>query len=141
MNSIEFVNDAEAVRWVFGVSGESGDTTALEPVSILAKRGGAPLFGVVYRPHGPGVYQGIVRADSSQRFRKSDVLPQIFAFAFDTLGAERLIGFVPAAFKGARRLNRNVGFRQIGVHRSGGRTLIIFEMTREECPWIKEIVS
>lgn len=63
-----------------------------------------------------------------------------FAYPFQEVGVGLLIGITPANAIHAVKFNRHLGFREAHRIKNGwgvGVDLIVFEMRREECRWLK----
>ncbi len=63
-----------------------------------------------------------------------------FSYPFQEVGVGLLIGITPANALNAVKFNRHLGFREAHRIKEGwgvGVDLIVFEMRREECRWLK----
>lgn len=63
-----------------------------------------------------------------------------FGYVFDQLGCLKAIGLVDSTNSAARRLDEHLGFRLESVVTDGAEfgDLLIYTMTRDECPWLGE---
>jgi|GEM_PF-2377125 len=72
-------------------------------------------------------------AFDSQHSLTRDLLREAFHYPMMMCGRDAVYGLTPKRFEDAIRLNEKLGFRRIAETCDG----IIFEMTRDECRWLK----
>jgi RimJ/RimL family protein N-acetyltransferase len=151
---IEFVEDEAVVRWVTQKMNEAGYPLTLADVgpcrALGAARDGKPLIGVVYnwfrphhRHHNAHDVNVIIAAEPGARFRKGDVFPRFFDFAYNDMECGRITAIIAENNKRSVKLVKNLGFRKEGTIRRGydGKTnALVYGQLRHECPY-KEVVK
>lgn len=97
---------------------------------------GAPRGMVAFDTWTPNSAHAHVAIDAPGSCRT--LLVEAFRYAFSAVGV--LIGLIREANAKSVRLARHLGFREISRVRDGwqaGEALLVFEMRREECRWLK----
>lgn len=71
---------------------------------------------------------------------RPEFLKHCFGYVFNQLQCTKAIGLVDSANTKARRLDEHLGFRLEATVTDGaeGGDLLIYTMTRAECPWLGE---
>lgn len=105
---------------------------------IVNVRDGRLLGGVIFTGFN-GASIGIHSGSFDQRWLDRDMLWIAFAYPFEQLGVNKLIGQIPSDNRKALDFNRKLGFieeaRIEGVFRNAD--LIVMSMTRANCRWLK----
>jgi RimJ/RimL family protein N-acetyltransferase len=78
----------------------------------------------------------------NKKYTPRKLLSAVFEYAFNTAGRETLIGIVNSNNEQAMKYDQHLGFKEVhrfkGMHDDGG-DLVIFEMKKDECRFIKEL--
>lgn len=80
-------------------------------------------------------------SDGSKHWMNREFLVCGFAYPFIQCGFTSMTGVVPADNENAMKLNRHLGWVDVGVrHKAlpGGGDIMVMEMLRENCRWIPE---
>jgi len=73
-------------------------------------------------------------------FRRHIFIKEVFNYIYNTAGRLAAIAMVGSNNKKAMKLNKHIGFTEVGRIRDGvrsGEDIMILEMHRDDCAWIK----
>jgi L-amino acid N-acyltransferase YncA len=111
LQAIFWVNSNNQIEWVVGYTAFIGKTCQMHMVNL---KGG-------YTP--------------------KQLLKAAFEYPFGQLGVEKAFGIVNSQNEKAMEYDKKLGFKEAvrfaGVHTDGG-DLVVFEMNKADCRWIKE---
>jgi RimJ/RimL family protein N-acetyltransferase len=111
LQAIFWVNEQSQIEWVVGYTAFIGKTCQMHVVNL---KGG-------YIP--------------------KQVLKSAFDYPFNQLGIEKAFGIVNSLNTKAMEFDRKVGFKEVvrfaGMHDDGG-DLVVFEINKSDCRWIRE---
>lgn len=112
MQAIFWVNDQNQIEWVIGYTAFIGKTCQMHMVNL---KGG-------YTP--------------------KQLLKSAFDYPFNQLGIEKAFGIVNSLNTKAMEYDQKLGFKEAvrfaGMHENGG-DLVVFEMNKSDCRWIREL--
>ena len=110
--AIFWVNDQNQIEWVIGYTAFIGKTCQMHMVNL---KGG-------YTP--------------------KQLLKSAFDYPFNQLGIEKAFGIVNSLNTKAMEYDQKLGFKEAvrfaGMHENGG-DLVVFEMNKSDCRWIREL--
>lgn len=128
---------AEAFAWL---ETRTGCVLTRNARAIEARDAAGRLRGVVaYDCWTPASVQCHMAVDAPVVWRR--LLRPAFAYPFEEAGREVLLGVIPADNARSVALTQRMGFREAYRLHNGwqvGVDLIVFEMRRTECRWLKE---
>jgi hypothetical protein len=111
LQAIFWVNDQNQIEWVIGYTAFIGKTCQMHMVNL---KGG-------YTP--------------------KQLLKSAFDYPFNQLGVEKAFGIVNSLNTKAMEYDQKLGFKEAvrfaGMHEDGG-DLVVFEMNKSDCRWIRE---
>jgi hypothetical protein len=111
LQAIFWVNDQNQIEWVIGYTAFIGKTCQMHMVNL---KGG-------YTP--------------------KQLLKSAFDYPFNQLGIEKAFGIVNSLNEKAMEYDQKLGFKEAvrfaGMHENGG-DLVVFEMNKSDCKWIRE---
>jgi RimJ/RimL family protein N-acetyltransferase len=111
LQALFWVNEQNQIEWVIGYTAFIGKTCQMHVVSL---KGG-------YTP--------------------KQVLKCVFDYPFNQCGLEKVFGIVNSLNTRAMEYDKKLGFKEAirfaGMHADGG-DLVVFEMNKSDCRWIKE---
>lgn len=111
LQAIFWVNEQNKIEWVVGYTAFIGKTCQMHVVNL--KSGYVP----------------------------KQVLKSAFDYPFNQLGIEKAFGIVNSFNTRAMEFDKKVGFKEVvrfaGMHDDGG-DLVVFEMNKSDCRWIRE---
>jgi len=111
LQAIFWVSDQNQIEWVIGYTAFIGKTCQMHMVNL---KGG-------YTP--------------------KQLLKSAFDYPFNQLGIEKAFGIVNSLNTKAMEYDQKLGFEEAvrfaGMHEDGG-DLVVFEMNKADCRWIKE---
>ena len=111
LQAIFWVNDQNQIEWVIGYTAFIGKTCQMHMVNL---KGG-------YTP--------------------KQLLKSAFDYPFNQLGVEKAFGIVNSLNEKAMEYDKKLGFKEAvrfaGMHEDGG-DLVVFEMNKSDCRWIRE---
>ena len=112
LQAIFWVNDQNQIEWVIGYTAFIGKTCQMHMVNL---KGG-------YTP--------------------KQLLKSAFDYPFNQLGIEKAFGIVNSLNTKAMEYDQKLGFKEAvrfaGMHEDGG-DLVVFEMNKSDCRWIREL--
>jgi RimJ/RimL family protein N-acetyltransferase len=112
LQAIFWVNEQNQIEWVIGYTAFIGKTCQMHVVNL---KGG-------YTP--------------------KQVLKSAFDYPFNQLGIEKAFGIVNSLNTKAMQYDQKLGFKEVvrfaGMHEDGG-DLVVFEMNKSDCRWIREL--
>ena len=112
LQAIFWVNDQNQIEWVIGYTAFIGKTCQMHMVNL---KGG-------YTP--------------------KQLLKSAFDYPFNQLGIEKAFGIVNSLNEKAMEYDQKLGFKEAvrfaGMHEDGG-DLVVFEMNKSDCRWIREL--
>lgn len=150
-SEVEHFTHDNMYDWVIKRMNESGFPLTREdigPAEVLgAARDGKPLAVCVYnwfRPHfrheNANDVNVIFAVQPGARFKKQEIFPRFFSYAYDDLQCGRMTAIVAENNAASVKLVKNLGFRKEGTIRRGydGKTnALLFGQLRHECPFYK----
>ena len=111
LQAIFWVNEQNQIEWVIGYTAFIGKTCQMHMVNL---KGG-------YTP--------------------KQLLKSAFDYPFNQLGIEKAFGIVNSLNEKAMEYDQKLGFKEAvrfaGMHENGG-DLVVFEMNKSDCRWIRE---
>ena len=112
LQAIFWVDDQNQIEWVIGYTAFIGKTCQMHMVNL---KGG-------YTP--------------------KQLLKSAFDYPFNQLGIEKAFGIVNSLNTKAMEYDQKLGFKEAvrfaGMHEDGG-DLVVFEMNKSDCKWIREL--
>ena len=112
LQAIFWINDQNQIEWVIGYTAFIGKTCQMHMVNL---KGG-------YTP--------------------KQLLKSAFDYPFNQLGIEKAFGIVNSLNTKAMEYDQKLGFKEAvrfaGMHEDGG-DLVVFEMNKSDCRWIREL--
>ena len=112
LQAIFWVDDQNQIEWVIGYTAFIGKTCQMHMVNL---KGG-------YTP--------------------KQLLKSAFDYPFNQLGIEKAFGIVNSLNTKAMEYDQKLGFKEAvrfaGMHEDGG-DLVVFEMNKSDCRWIREL--
>ena len=112
LQAIFWINDQNQIEWVIGYTAFIGKTCQMHMVNL---KGG-------YTP--------------------KQLLKSAFDYPFNQLGIDKAFGIVNSLNTKAMEYDQKLGFKEAvrfaGMHEDGG-DLVVFEMNKSDCRWIREL--
>ena len=112
LQAIFWVNDQNQIEWVIGYTAFIGKTCQMHMVNL--KSGYTP----------------------------KQLLKSAFDYPFNQLGIDKAFGIVNSLNTKAMEYDQKLGFKEAvrfaGMHEDGG-DLVVFEMNKSDCRWIREL--
>lgn len=102
-------------------------------------RDGEMVAGVLYKDFTGGSVWMHVAAQPGARWMTRDYLRYCFAYPFNEMKVNQILGWVEADNADARRFNEHLGFKAQHTLQGAGRNaadVIIYAMTRKECRYV-----
>lgn len=108
--------------------------------ALLDEKDDSLVAGITFYDHrGPSIM--VAGAATSARWALNrQIMKELFAYPFVTLGCERLQSTVAVDNRRSRRFTEGLGLREEGLLRRAfyGKDAILYGMLRDECPWLTE---
>ena len=143
MSEIVFETSDAAAQWVFEPfkSLEAEELAVYGPRSLVAKRDGVSLYGVAFQPHALGLQihvRGNTDPNVEPTYDRKEFRGRIYEFAFNTLGADTLVGVYPSYRKKIGFIGASSGWSEVDRSPMKGFELITVVLKREDCAFLEE---
>ena len=115
------------------------DAVAAIGLAEVTPEGPVLVAGVLFSDYNQASIQMHVAAEPGARWMTKAYLGFCFHYAFTQAKVNKVLGYVGSGNVAAQRFDEHIGFRKEaviqGAHPDGD--LIIYSMTKEQCPWLK----
>lgn len=125
-------------RWVAERTGGTYYSGAGQGIGL--ERDGELVAGVLYEAFNGRSVHGHLASDGTRRWMTREYLAFCFAYPFDQLKVNKIIGLVDSNNADALRLDAALGFIHEATLKDAGRTgdLLILTMTRAQCRFLDQ---